>query len=217
VHSCILAFVHCSTVLLLVLATFQPAAPRGVAAVIESVLWGYDMPPSDRTAGVPADVERGLETYRERERLFESTVDRPANLDGPEGSIYLKRVRFEHLVFSLFDRPESMRLAGEFGAQIRLVYEWEGLASSPLAEAESADLFLRERPDSPITAYVQLFAGHRKLCALSSFEGLDPDSERAQEIAREADAQLRAARDSAHPLIRIVAEHLIATRSCRRI
>jgi hypothetical protein len=83
-----------------------------------------------------------------------------------------------------------------------------------LTEAASADEFLRDRSDSPIAPYVQLFAGHRKLCAVSGVEGVDPRSERAAGIARDADAQLIAAGNPGHPLLRIVADYLVTSRKC---
>lgn len=61
---------------------------------------------------------------------------------------------------------------------------------------------------------LNLFAGHRKLCAVSGLEGLDLSSERAQEVARAGVTQLKLARDSGHPLIRFVAAHLLEIRRC---
>jgi len=87
-------------------------------------------------------------------------------------------------------------------------------ADGPLSEAAVADAFLEQHPTSPIAPYANLFAGHRKMCAVSGLEGLDPSSDKAREIAQAAAAQLHLARSSGHPLISFVAEHLLETRRC---
>ncbi len=192
----------------------QAAEPTGAAAIMEALLYGFEMAPADRTTGLPGDAQRSLERYRQRERSFKPTIPRPSNLDGPQGSVYFKRVGLERALFSLIDRPDSLHLAEEYSTQIALLYEWEGFADSPLTEAASADEFLAQHRKSPVAPYVQLFAGHRKLCAVSGLEGLDPNSNTAQGIARDADADLKTARDAGHPLIRIVADYLLASRKC---
>lgn len=198
----------------LLVAFSQASEPRGAAAVGESLLFGFEPPPASRTNGLPGDVQRRLHQYRERARLFRPTIPRPGTLDGPAGSLYLKRVGLQRAVFSLFDRPDSLRLAESFATSIQLLYEWEGFADSPLSEARSADRYLQENAGSPIAAYVQLFAGHRRLCARSGFQGLDPNSEDGRRVAATAQAQLAGARDSGDPLLRSVAEYLLEARSC---
>jgi len=197
-----------------VVALFQAAEPTGAAAIMESLLYGFEMAPASRTAGLPADAQRSLTKYRERERLFKPTIKRPDNLDGPEASGYFKRVGLERSLFCLFDRSDSLQLAEDYSTQVRLLYEWEGFADSPLTEAASADAFLAQHRNSVVAPYAQLFAGHRKLCAVTGLEGLDPQSDRGRRIAREADMQLGLARDAGYPLIRIVADYLLITRKC---
>ena len=172
------------------------------------------MAPPNRTAALPRDIQQSLAKYRERERVFKPTIKRLENLDGPEGSGYFKRVGLERAVFCLFDRSDSLKLAEEYSTQISLLYEWEGFADSPLTEADSADAFLAQHRNSPIAPYIHLFAGHRKQCAVGGLEGLDPKSDRALGIARDADVQLKLARDAGHPLLRIVADYLLTTRKC---
>jgi hypothetical protein len=200
--------------LILAVALGQSAEPSGAPAVMESLLFGFEMAPPARTSGLPADAQPALAKYRERARLFRPTIQPPADLDRPEGSMYRKYVGLERALFCLFDRPDSLQLAEAYLKQARLFYEWEGFADSPLAEAVSADAFLAGHPSSPLAPYAQLFSGHRKLCAVSGLEGLDPASGRARQIAREADSQLALARDAGYPLIRIVAEYLLTTRKC---
>jgi hypothetical protein len=192
----------------------QLTQPTGAAAVMESLLFGFDMAPAALTAGLPADAARSLATYRQRERAFKPTIARPAKLDGPEGNLYFKRVGIERALFCLLDRPDSLEAAEDFATGIKLFYEWEGFANGPLTEADSADDYVAQHPASAAVPYVQLFAGHRKLCAASGMEDLDPASDRAQGIARDADRQLAAARDAGHPLVRIVADYLLTSRKC---
>src|SRR4029453_1673888 len=110
------------------------------------------------------------------------------NLDGPLGSLYFKRVGLERALFSLNNRKDSLALAESFATTVKLLYEWEGFADSPLLEASSADEFLAQHRTSPLAAYLQLFPGHRKLCDVSGLDLFDPQSGRGERIAREADA-----------------------------
>jgi hypothetical protein len=192
----------------------QSAEPSGAPAVMESLLFGFEMAPPSRASGLPADAQAALAKYRDREHLFKPTIQPPENLDRPDGSVYRKYVGLERALFCLFDRPDSLQLADEYLKRARLLYGWEGFADSPLAEAVAADAFLASHPDSPLAPYAQLFSGHRKLCAVSGLDGLDPASDRARGIAREAESQLASARDAGYPLIRIVAEHLLSSRKC---
>jgi hypothetical protein len=192
----------------------QFTGPTGAAAVMESLLFGFEIAPAALTAGLPADAARSLATYRQRERLFTPTIAPPENLDGPEGSLYAKRVGIERALFCLLDRPDSLQVAEDYATQIKLFYEWEGFANAPLTEADSADDYLAQHPTSAAVPYVQLFAGHRKLCAVSGMEDLDPASDRGQRIARDAIRQLTAARNAGHPLLRMVADYLLTSRKC---
>src|SRR4029450_2220281 len=198
------------------LAFGQAHEPIDAGALTESLLWGFEMAPPNRTSGLPADGQRRLVEYRRRERSCRQTVPRPQDRDrdGPLGSLYFKRVGLERALFSLNNRKDSLALAESFATTVKWLYEWEGFADSPLLEASSADEFLAQHRTSPLAAYLQLFAGHRKLCAASGLDRLDPQSARDGRIAREADAQLSAARDSGDPLIRVVAEYLLERRKC---
>ena len=44
-----------------VVALFQAAEPTGAAAIMESLLYGFEMAPASRTAGLPADAERRMD------------------------------------------------------------------------------------------------------------------------------------------------------------
>jgi hypothetical protein len=200
--------------LILAVVLAQSAEPIGAPAVMESLLFGFEMAPPSRTSGLPGDALAAVAKYRDRERLFRPTLPPPQNLDGQEGPVYRKYVGLERALFCLFDRSDSLQLADEYLKRARLLDEWEGFADSALSEAIAADAFLADHPGSPLAPYAQLFSGHRKLCAVSGLDGLDPASDRARGIAREAESQLVLARDAGHPLIRIVAAHLLSSGKC---
>ena len=164
--------------LVFMVTVFQAAEHTGAAAIMESLLFGIDMAPPVRTSDLPVDAQRSLEKYRERDRLFKPTITRPKNLDGPEGSVYAKRVSLERALFCLYDRPDSLQMAEQYSTQILLFYEWEGFAEGPLAEAAAADAFVAQHPNSFVAPFAQLFAGHRKLCAASGSTDVDPKSDR---------------------------------------
>ena len=198
----------------LLIASGQTSESSDGAAVAEALLYGFEMAPATRTSGLPPDVQRRLVRYRQREASFTPTMAPPVDLDGPLGSLYFKRVRMARTVFSLVDRPDALTLAESVVTNIQFLYEWEGFADSPLREAASADEFVAEHRASPAAPYLYLFAGHRRLCAVSGLEGLDPQSPEGHLVAAEAEAQLTHARDAGDSLLRVAAEYLLRTRKC---
>ena len=198
----------------LLFSALQRPEPTGAAAIKEALLFGFEMAPPDRTMNLPPAAQRALTVYRSRARMFKPTTARVDSSPETQASLQFKRVGLERAVFSLFDRPDAAQLAGDYATRAALAYEWEGLPEVPLFEAAYADSFLAEHPTSPIAPFVQLFAGHRKLCAGNLIKELTSDNAAARRTLRESEAQLAAARDSGHPLIRVVAEHLLETQRC---
>lgn len=198
----------------LIIALIQISESRDAAAVAEALLFGLDMATETRTSGLPPDVQQRLVRYRQREASFASTIAPPADLDGPLGSLYFKRVRMARAIFSVVDRPDGLAAAESVVTHIQFLYEWEGFAEGPLREAVSAEAFLAEHRASPAAPYLHLFAGHRRLCALGHLEGLDPQSPEGRQVAAAADWQLARARDAGDPLLRVAAEYLMRTRTC---
>jgi hypothetical protein len=117
-------------------------------------------------------------------------------------------------VFSLVDRPDALALAESIVTNIHFLYEWEGFADSPLSEAASADALLRDHPSPSMAPYLHLFTGHRRLCAVTGLQGLDPQSPEGRHVAGEAESHLAQARDSGDALLRVVSEYLLTTRRC---
>jgi hypothetical protein len=71
---------------------------------------------------------------------------------------------------------------------------------------------LRDLPRPWLAPYLNLMAGHRKLCA-SQLEGPETPGQR-DAMAADARRQLTRARDGDHPLVRVAADHLLTTERC---
>ena len=160
----------------------------GAAAVARALVLALPMAPPARTSGLPADAQKRLDEYRQRERSFKSGLVPPHGGSAEEHELYLKRVDIERVIFSLFPRKDSAKVAAGFALDADLD-----------REAPFIDELLRNLPVPWLAPYLNLVAGHRKLCAGA---------------AEDARRQLARARDGGHPLIRIAAGHLITTGRC---
>jgi hypothetical protein len=220
-ESCVLLrrrtfFLWTAAVLLTALCVPTPAHAQAqpVDDLLKAMLFWFDMPGPKQTTELTADVRKSLDTYRARIEAFKPSFVVKGTPGRPEHSLQLKRIALERVLFGLFDVPGISALATEYARRARLSYEWEGFADGPLFEADVADAFLEGNPDSPIAPYLNLFAGHRKMCAVSGLQGLDPSSEKGRRIAQEAVAQLTLARNAQHPIIKLVAERVLESRRC---
>jgi hypothetical protein len=141
------------------------------------------MAPSDVTAGLPGDAQKRLDGYRERERSFKSGLTPPRGGSAEEQQLYEKRIAIERVIFSLFPRKDSAKVAAGFALDADLNHE-----------APFIDELLRNLPVSWLAPYLNLIAGHRKQCDGRMDEGRH---------------QLARARDGGHSLIRIAAEYFM--------
>lgn len=103
-------------------------------------------------------------------------------------------------------RPGVAAAATEYTGKAHILYEWEGLSSSPIEEADYAEAYIAEHPRSQFVPYLYLFAAARWRYAFEFFvgernpEGIAHSSVKYRELiarAREAD-----------PFIRLVADDL---------
>jgi hypothetical protein len=108
--------------------------------------------------------------------------------------------------------PNVERLAAEFATQVRVLYEWEGFADSPLEEAQSALSYLAGHPNTPFASYIHLLVAHRYVCATEQPFGKTPTLD--EEAAKRVPAELALARQSTQPLIRFVAEDFAQRPRC---
>jgi len=88
----------------------------------------------------------------------------------------------------------------------------QGLPEMPRREARFIDRLLADLPKPWLAPYLNLIAGHRKLCA-SEMDGAAADA-RSRELTEDARRQLVRARDGSNNLIRIVASRLLTTGRC---
>jgi hypothetical protein len=184
----------------------------GAAAVAEAVLWGLPMAPAERMRELPVDVQVRVAEYRIREESFRTGLKRAPNESPEERSLFEKRVGIERVIFCLFPRRDIARVAASYASDTEVADEWEGLSEPPRREAAFIDSLLRDLPQPWLAPYLNLLAGHRKLCA-SQLEGPQSPAER-DAIAADGRAHLTRARDGGHPIIRLVAGHLLMAGRC---
>jgi len=164
------------------------AAKVVAAAIAEALLVGGSMPPADQTSGFTADAQKQLVEYRAREQTFKSGLTAPPGADREERALYDRRVAVERVIYSLFSRRDSAKMAAGFALDLDLDHM-----------ATFADSLLRDLPVPWLAPYLNLLAGHAKLCG-----------------DRPADAKytLTLAQKSSVPLIRVAAEYLLSEGTC---
>ena len=200
-------------VLMSVAAIAAPAGElSGAAAIADAVLWGKEMPASALTPDLPRNVQSQLAEYRERERVFHSGLTPPPGATTEERETYQRRVGIERVVFCLFPRGDSAKVAPQYALDADIEPDWQGMPEMPRREARFIDRLLADLPKPWLAPYLNLVAGHRKLCA-SEMDGEAADA-RSRELTEDARRQLTRARDGGNRLIRIVAEQLLATGRC---
>ena len=184
----------------------------GAAAIADAVLWGREMPAAALTADLPRNVQSDVAEYRERERTFHSALMPPPGATIEERETYDRRVGIERVVFCLFSRGDSAKVAPQYALDADIEPDWNGLPEMPRREARFIDGLLADLPKPWLAPYLNLVAGHRKLCA-SEMDGSAADA-RSRAMTADARRQLTRARDGGHRLIRVVAERLLATGRC---
>jgi hypothetical protein len=193
-------------------ATAGAGELSGAAAIADAVLWGREMPASALTADLPRNVQSQLNDYLQRERSFRSGITPPPGATDEERETYGRRVGIERVVFCLFPRGDSAKVAPQYALDVDIEPDWQGMPEMPRREAKFLDQLLADLPKPWLAPYLNLVAGHRKLCA-SEMDGAKAD-DRSREMTSDARRQLTRARDGGNGLIRFVAEHLLRTGRC---
>jgi hypothetical protein len=174
-------------VVVLLSAAPAGAAPSDAAAAIaRALLLGRPMPAADAAPDLPAAAQKRLIEYRDREAAFKSGLTPPPGADDQERALFDRRVAVERVIFCLFPRRDSPKIAAGFAFDADFEHP-----------AAFIDGLLRDLPVAWLAPYLNLVAGYEKLCGGGN-----------------GAAQLTAARDSGHPLIRVAAEYLLETRRC---
>jgi hypothetical protein len=153
--------------------------------------------------GTPATLKPAVARYWERAGQFQSRLTLPADAAFPTRSAFGKRQEVERSLFALFDVPNAAELAAQFSREVDILYEWEGMASSPLQEAKSARAFLNRHPGTPIAPFVHFFVAHRYVCADEMPYG-ELKGNQKREVAEGVQSELALARRTSHPLLTFV-------------
>ena len=184
----------------------------GAAAIADAVLWGREMPPSALTVDLPKSVQSQLSEYFQREHAFRSGLTPPPGATEEERETYDRRVGIERVVFCLFPRADSAKVAPQYALDADIEPDWQGMPEMPRREARFIDALLRDLPKPWLAPYLNLVAGHRKLCA-SEMDSATPNAAGRAGID-DGRRQLAKARDGGNGLIRVVAERLLTTGRC---
>lgn len=174
------------------------AEPAGISAVADVVLWGHAMPPAALTSELPREVRSRLAEYRQRERAFHSALTPPPGATPDERQVFATRVDIERTIYCLFARRDSASVAAQYALDAAVEAESDDRVDAARREAKFIDSLLVNLSKPWLAPYLNLIAGHHKLCA-----GMD-----------DARVQLARARDGGQPLIRAVAEHILVTNRC---
>lgn len=164
----------------------------GAAAIAQALVLGLPMAPVDRTVGLQSDVQKRLIEYRQREATFKTGLKPSPGASEGELELYDRRVGIERVIVSLFSRGDTTRVAAGYAMDADL---------ESASGARFIDDLLRDLPVRWLAPYLNLVAGHEKLCG-----GQRDDARR----------QLAGAREGGHPLIRVAAEYFIETGRCLR-
>ena len=153
-------------------------------------------------------MEEGQLVVRDEEALLRLS----GGATEDERVTYERRVGIERVVFCLFPRVDSAKVAPQYALDADVEPDWQGMPEMPRREAKFIDQLLTDLPKPWLAPYLNLVAGHRKLCA-SEMDGAKSDA-RGRSTIDDGRRQLTRARDGGHGLIRVVAEHLLTTGRC---
>jgi hypothetical protein len=193
-------------------AAVARASSAGDTGIAHAIVWSRPMPLAEPTQELPRKAQDALAEYRQRELAFRSTLTPPPGATPVELELFTKRIAVERVLFSLFPRREIARVAAGYASDADVALEWDGSAELPRREAAFLDALLDDLQQKWLAPYLNLIAGHRKLCA-SQLDGPDSaDDRRIMDGA--ARRQLTRARDGGHSLIRVAAEQLLTTGQC---
>ena len=106
-------------------------------------------------------------------------------MSGESRVVFDARQRIELAAFPIGQGRKTGEDAAELARNVTVSYEWEGYPDGPMAEARSAEAYLRAHPDSSVKDYVQLLLMHRFRCAFEAAERSIPEAETVMRSRRE--------------------------------
>jgi hypothetical protein len=124
----------------------------------------------------------------------------------PEEAVTVRRRNLQEQMVLLLG-GKVQREAKAFAAAVPLISEWEGMSEGPVDEANFADQWLRQYPETPIAAFLHLFMAHR---LRAGFEAARAGHEKGLRpiLATRYREALARARSSDNPLIVCIADDL---------
>jgi hypothetical protein len=130
---------------------------------------GIGMLTPDDTLSVPDPLKARLITFLTRRRAFKSSYkSEPDELQ--KVRIDAKRRDLERSIVAMIDAPGIEKTAAEFVAAAPIAYEWEGMHTGPIAEAEYAEGVLDKAPSSPLAPWLCVFVAQRQRIAFETYE-----------------------------------------------
>jgi hypothetical protein len=157
---------------------------------------------SDDRARVPASLRSRFEAFVRCRARFRTGLPRPTSFFAT--AALNRQQTLERALACLFEAPGIAAAATEYTQRARILYEWEGLASSPIEEAQYAEEYIAGNPDSPFVPYLYLFVAERWRYAFEYFvqsgnkPGIAASAEKYRDFiarARGADAFVRLVAD----------------------
>lgn len=130
-------------------------------------------------AGLPQSWRPRLERYLQRRGAFTSKLQPAASSFETLRAEAKKRV-VERAIVALIEAPDIDQAAAAYAEQATILYEWKGLAESPISEATAAEEFLKKNTSTPIAPYLYVFIAERHRAA---FEMMNVATEKADMTA----------------------------------
>jgi len=184
--------------------------------LIDLLVFGMYAVPGESidASAFPPDVRGHLKAQLARLRRFNSRLPKPRKPSPEIRMMHSAHVAYERRLAVVSADPRAPALAASYVQALRPCYEWEGFHHCPRDEARFAEEYLAKSPDSPFSAYLQLLAAQRWLCAAEGYEyGRQP--EQAQAAKQRSQERLDVARRSPDALIRTAADALAERGRCR--
>jgi hypothetical protein len=182
----------------------QAPATKTPHKLIDEVVFYATVPDKNE---YDADVRRELRQFRQRVRSYRPRP-RPERLGGEMRMVYAAREGYEgKLVAS--GGAGTERLAQQYIDELKPCYEWEGFHDCPEKEAQFAERYLANNPNSPFRDFLPLLIAHRLLCTAEGYER-EEQPQGAMRARQASQAPLAIALKSRSLLIRTAAQELRA-------
>jgi hypothetical protein len=196
------AFLVCATLTTLAAQSSVPTGAEPFKGRLYAVVshWPADAPlRAGDAALVPPALRSRFERFAKCHTAFTSRLP---DSDSIFAALSHRRA-LEHGLACLIEAPDIAALAADYAAHAGILYEWEGMSESPLAEAAYAETYITEHRGSPLLPYLYLFVAERARYAFELLDG-EKNSEGMTAAAARYRTFIAQAR-AANPLVALVA------------